>query len=197
MALLINSLFLFVSFKDDKTYCLMKTHEAVLPNDAGIPSDALYQYDELPFALKEDLLLPCRRPEPLGSSKEDLELKAHTSALTRRARLEKIQKTEKRFWANPQFNPLKAKDQKHAPKSDEDRSLMFDYILENVYNKIQQNSFEPADLEKKTTEEIAAARENLYEQQRVLITAAEDEQLVEKWGFFFFFLYFFSLDWRV
>jgi len=67
-----------------------------------------------------------------------------------------------------------------VPKTDEDRSLMFDIILEDVYIKIQQNALEPEQLPEKTILEIEEACKAMYEQQRVLISAADDEQLVEK-----------------
>jgi hypothetical protein len=156
------------------------THRAVSPNETTLPSDSLYIYDELPSTLNETLLSEPRKPEPLENFKADMEMKAHTSALTRKARLDKMQKNEKRFWVNPQFGPLKGKVQRNATKSDEDRSLMFDIILEDVYNKIQHNSIDEEDLPKRTFAEIEAACKIMYEQQRVLISAADDEQLVEK-----------------
>jgi len=139
-------------------------------------------YEQFPASLKTELLIEPRRPEALETSKENMELKALTNAHARKARIDKMQRIEKRFWVNPQFNPLMAKAQKNrnAPKSDEDRNLMFDIILEDVYNRIQQNALEPEELPKKTTLQIEEACKAMYEQQRVLISAADDEQLVEK-----------------
>ena len=171
--------FLLFFFQDNETYSIKKTVEAAPPPSQGLPADiAVYKYPEFPCSLNPTFFVEPRRPEPLENQKAEMELKLHTAALTRRARLDKMQKKEQRYQLAPQF--VKNKALRRDSKSDEDRSLMFDIILEEVWTKIDQFSIPTEEISKKSTGELEAAKKAMYDQQQVLISAADDEQLVEK-----------------